>query len=86
MIIKYKYGFSYKEFLFGWKDKELFRLPTVKKLRAYPLRKLDKILIGNNDGYRIVRDRKTIKQLMEITEIINHNYVINGKNNKDTPF
>ncbi len=86
MIIKYKYGFEYKSFLFGWKNKELYRLPSVSDLRHYPLKKLNKIPIGKKIGYRVVRDKKTINQLMELTEIINYNYIIAGKQNKDCPF
>lgn len=89
MIQNFKYGFEYKGFNFGWKDKKLFRLPTTTKdLRSYPLKELPIIEIGKkkNKGYRIVRDKKTIEQLMEITEVIDYKYEINGKKSKDTPF
>lgn len=86
MIIIYKYGFTYKGFLFGWKEKKLYRLPSEKNLRNYSLKELSKIKINNHDGYRVVRDKKTIKQLMEMTELINYRYVVNGKQSNDTPF
>ena len=39
MTKKYKYGFDYKGFQFGWKSKELYRLLTSKNKRSYPLKK-----------------------------------------------
>ena len=86
MVIHFKYGFEYKGFNFGWKDKNLFRLPSTKHKKHFPLRKLSIIKIGNKKGYRVVKDKKTIDQLMEITEIINYTYTINGKDSTDTPF
>lgn len=90
MTVNYKYGFTYKGFSFGWKDKKLFRLPSFKNLKSYPLKEVPPIKMGTKKkpktGYRVVRDRKTIDQLMLLTEIINYKYVVNGKNSKDTPF
>jgi hypothetical protein len=86
MIWNFKYGFEYKGFNFGWKDKKLFRLPSEKNLRNYPLKELKLIKIGNKEGYRVVRDKKTINQLMEITETINFKYIVNGKKHVDCPF
>ena len=86
MVTLYKYGFVYKGFNFGWKDKILFRLPSEKNLNYYPLKKLSSIDIGNKKGYRVVRDKKTIDQLMEITEVINYKYIVNGKYSKNCPF
>ena len=86
MTVNYKYGFEYKGFNFGWLNKKLYRLPSTKNLRSYPLKELNEIKINKSKGYRVVRDRKTIKQLMEMTEIINFKYTINGKNNNDCPF
>ena len=89
MIINFKYGFKYKNFLFGWhdsKEDELYRLPSVSNNRNYDLKLLSKIKIGKQEGYRIVRDKKTINQLKELTEQINYTYVVNGYKSKDTPF
>ena len=86
MIQNFKYGFEYKGLNFGWKNKKLFRLPSTKHLRSYPLRELPLIKIGKNKGYRVVRDKKTIDQLMEITEVINYKYEVNGIGSKDCPF
>lgn len=84
--IIFKYGFEYKGLNFGWKNKILYRLPSEKNLRNYPLKKLNPIKIGNKTGYRVVKDKKTIDQLMEITEIINFEYIVNGHKNQDCPF
>lgn len=86
MITNFKYGFEYKSFNFGWKDKVLYRLPSQKNLKTYPLKKLSLIEIGNKKGYRVCRDKKTIDQLMEITEVINYKYVVNGYGHRDTPY
>lgn len=86
MIWNFKYGFTYKEFNFGWRNKKLFRLPTIKNLKSYPIKELSTIDVGNKKGYRVVRDKKTIEQLMELTEIINYKYVVNGKGDDDCPF
>lgn len=86
MILNFKYGFTYKELNFGWKDKVLYRLPSFTKMKSYPLKKLDLISIGNKKGYRVNRDKKTIKQLMEITEKIDYTYCVNGVNSDDCPF
>ncbi|QQV91498.1 hypothetical protein M1M25_gp063 [Tenacibaculum phage Gundel_1] len=63
MVIKFKYGFEYKNFLYGWNKKELYRLPIIVHKRSYPLKKLNSIKINSHKGYRIVKDKKTIKQL-----------------------
>lgn len=86
MTINFKYGFEYKGFTFGWKEQNLFRLPSKKYNRHYPLKKLSKIKVGSKDGYRVVREKKSISQLMELTEVINYTYTVNGKQSKDTPF
>jgi hypothetical protein len=86
MILNFKYGFTYKELNFGWKDKKLYRLPSTKKLTIYPLKEVPQIEVGNKKGHRVCRDKKTIEQLMELTEVINYKYIINGKGSLDTPF
>jgi len=81
MIIKYKYGFEYKGFLYGWKDKELFRLPTTKGMRTYGLLPLKK---WNDKGYYIGRDRKSFSQIETMTNFINFEY--QKIKDKDVPF
>lgn len=86
MIRIYRYGFKYKNFTFGWFKKNLYRLPSESNLKFYPLKKLNIIDIGNKKGYRIVRDKKTIEQLQEMTEVINYKHIINGNKSEHTPF
>lgn len=85
MILTFKYGFLYKGMIYGWKNKELYRLPYTNKANMnYPLKKLDQIIIGNKPGYLIGRDRKTIDQLQELTILIDKEYSI--IKDEDTPF
>lgn len=86
MVRNYKYGFEYRGFTFGWFKKELYRLPSIVHLRSYPIRKLNKIKVGNKDGYRVVRDRLTVDQLMEMTEVIDFTHTINGMGSENCPF
>lgn len=77
MIIRFKYGFEVNGFIFGWNKKDLYRLPVFINKRSYSLKKLNKINInGKLNGYRVNTKPKTIKQLQELTEIINYDYVI----------
>ena len=66
-INNFEYGFLYKGFIFGWKDNKLFRVTSTKG-NHYPLKELNKIKVGNRDGYRVVRDKKTIEQLKELSD------------------
>ncbi len=86
MIQNFKYGFEYKGFKYGWLKKELYRLPSQKHRRHYGLRKLPIIKVGNKDGYRVVRDRFTIDQLMNLTERIDYRHVVNGAGSDDCPY
>ena len=71
MIRKYKYGFEYKGFLYGWKNKELIRLPTTKGLRNYGLLRLKK---WKDKGYYVGRERKSFNQIEAMTILINFEY------------
>lgn len=66
--------------LFGWKDKQLYRLPQMIGLRFYPLKKC-----GTWDkGYIVARKRKSIKQLEAMTIFINFEHQL--IKDKDCPF
>ena len=84
LIVKFKYGFEYKGFVFGWKDKELYRLPSSSGRNNYVLKKLKKITVGNKMGYRIKRDKLTVEQLEQKTILINKE--IQKITDKDLPF
>jgi len=66
--MKIKEGFKYKGFKYGWSAKKLYRLPGTKEGRQYQLRELPKIKVGNQSGFRICRDRKTVAQVVALTE------------------
>lgn len=71
MVMNFKYGFEEKGFIFGWKDKELYRLSSIRRGRHYPLKKLKKIIVGNQAGYNINRKKQSINQLLDKTVLIN---------------
>lgn len=70
--MKFKYGFFYKKYFFGWHKGDLYRLPKVGKY-TIAFKKLDKIKIGKSKkkGYLVAHDRKTIDQLKALTTVIN---------------
>jgi len=65
--MQFKEGFIHKGFKFGWHNKKLYRLPLVRKGKRYSLRKLDIIPIGNKEGFRLIRDKKSIDQVRDMT-------------------
>lgn len=66
-------GFKYKNFKFGWSEGKLFRLPIKIAGRTYNLREVPTINITKNiQGYRIIRDRKSLRQLLSMTKKINY--------------
>ena len=80
------YGISYNGILYGWYEKELYRLPIVIGLRNFGFKKLNKVPIGNNFGYRLSQKGFTINQLLEITVLLNEPYLIKKINHDSTPF
>lgn len=87
MVKKFKYGFDYGGIRYGWNKKKLFRLPTfTESKKSLPLKELNLIDVGNKKGYRVSGDRKTIDQLMEITERIDYTYEVSGNGSDDCPF
>lgn len=80
MIVKFKYGFSFKDILFGWKNKKLYRLPQMIGERFYPLKKCGEW----EDGFIVGRMRKSNKQLKDMTIFINFEY--QDIKDEDCPF
>jgi len=80
MILKYKYGFEFNGVLFGWKDKELYRLPQMIGKRFYPLKKCG----SYEGGYHVCRKRKSIQQLKSMTHFIN--FEVEEIESSDCPF
>ena len=83
-MIDFKYGFEHKGFVFGWHQKQLYRLPSANG-KCYPLKKLNEIKVGKQIGYRIRRDKFSLRQLQAKTILIYRNIFIAEKNN-DLPF
>jgi hypothetical protein len=84
MILKFKYGFEYEGFLYGWNNKELYRLPSTSGNKSYGLKKLDSIVVGNSVGYRIKQQKFSINQLKNRTIFIDKEYQV-IKNEVDIP-
>ncbi len=69
--INFVEGFKYKSFTFAWKNQILYRLPKNKKGRHYPMREVPLIDITDNiQGYRIMREKKTLDQVRLMTDKI----------------
>jgi hypothetical protein len=81
MITTYTYGFKYKNVLYGWLNKKLYRMPQNIGKRFYPLLEVKK---WENKGYRVGRDKKSFKQLEYMTVFINHE--VQEIKSKDLPF
>ena len=80
----FEIGFTHKGMQYGWKDKELYRLPSVMESgKTYGLKKLSIIPIGHKNGYRCVKDKLTIDQLKQISHSIH--VVVDDKKHKDLP-
>ena len=89
MIKKIRYGFIVDKINYGWIKGSLYRLPQMMGKRFMALKKLKKQGInGTAEGYYVGNPPrlKTIKQMETMTEVINYEHVINGKNSDDTPF
>ena len=80
MIIKYKYGLFHNDKLYGWKDKELFRLPQKIGKSYYGLLKCKRW----KDGFFLGADRKSKIQLEAMTIVIDKE--ISVVKDKDMPF
>ena len=80
MLITFKHGFEHDGFLYGWYQKELYRLPICVGTRKYRLKKLNAIMVGNKVGYRIRRAKLTIEQLKDKTMLINTELVVPNEN------
>lgn len=67
--IIFEQGFKHREFKFGWLKDILYRLPTTVHGRDYSMREVPIINITSNiQGYRIIRDKKSIIQAKAMTK------------------
>ena len=83
MLLKFKYGFEYLGFQYGWLNKELYRLPSTSGNYHYGLKKLNIIKVGNKKGYRIKKQKLTIEQIKERTVLIKTEIIV--VKDKDIP-
>jgi hypothetical protein len=66
MIVRFKYGFIHDNKVYGWKDKQLFRLPQQIGLRFYGLKECKPW----KDGFVLGSSRKSLSQLQSMTILI----------------
>ena len=71
MKLKFKYGFNYKDFLYGWLKKELYRLPSTSGNKSYGLKRLSLIKVGVGEGYRLKKDKLSVLQCKNMAVEIN---------------
>lgn len=67
-----KYGILHDGIVYGWIDKELYRLPSTKGIISYGYKKMKPCVVGNNKGYWIGRRQKSMVQLQGMTVVINY--------------
>jgi hypothetical protein len=79
----FRYGVEWKGYMFGWFEKELYRLP-IKAEKNLLLKKLNPIKVGKRIGYRLRRDKLSVEQIKSMTKVINVKVEI-LKPNKDLP-
>lgn len=65
--IKFKTGFTKEAINYGWVGTDLYRLPSAKNGKVYPLLKLNSIKVGNSNGYNIARKKLSISQCLALT-------------------
>lgn len=66
-IIKIKSGFTKEAINYGWVGSDLYRLPSAKNGKVYPLLKLHSIKVGNGNGYNIARKKLSVNQCLALT-------------------
>ena len=79
--MRYKYGFRFDGKLYGWKNKQLYRLPQIIGKRFYSLKKCGKWM---DKGYYLGSQRKSHDQLEAMTCFIDHE--IEEIKDSDVPF
>lgn len=80
MTIRFNYGLFHDGKIYGWHEKELYRLPQMIGKRFYPKKKCAKW----NDGYFLGSDRKSKAQLKSMTVVIDKE--IQEIESSDCPF
>ena len=83
---KITHGITHKGIIYGWFEKELYRLPVHISNRYFCLKKLTKVPIGNQFGYRLSQKAFTINQLQELTCLLISPYYLKSNTHESTPF
>ena len=83
---KITHGISHNDITYGWHEKELYRLPIHIGNRYFCFKKLTKVPIGNQFGYRLSQKAFTINQLQEKTCLLLSPYYLKEINHESTPF
>ena len=83
-MITVKHGILHDGIMYGWIDKQLYRLPSTKGNKTYCYKKMTPTMVGNNAGYYFGRRKKTLAQLQQITTIINQRIFLTK--DEDLPF
>ena len=74
-MLSIKEGFEFEEFKYGFKKGTLFRLPSTKNGRYYPIKEVPRIkLSATSEGYRLCRMKKSITQVHSMLEKVNWKY------------
>ena len=67
----YKYGFTYKGVMYGWKNKKLYRFPYVKNNRSYSLLEIKFYCFNSTMVANIQKTKLTINRIKNLTTEIN---------------
>lgn len=81
-----KYGVSHNNIIYGWLEKNLYRLPVKIGKRYYGFKKLVKIEIGRKYGYKLSQKPFTEAQIKEKTVLLSEPYILTELIDKDVPF
>lgn len=82
--MEFKYGFIYKGVRYGWKDKNLYRLPFERNKRTFGLKQIPQYVFKSTQVYNIQRDKLTILKLKERT--VNVNWTVEEIEDNEIPF
>lgn len=83
-MVNVKHGILHNGILYGWINKELYRLPSTKGTKTYCYKKMTPTIVGNNTGYYLGRRKKTLAQLQQMTTVINQRIFLTK--DEDLPF
>lgn len=81
-----KYGVTHNNIIYGWLEKELYRLPVKIGVRHYGFKKLLKIEIGRKYGYKLSQKPFTDAQLKAKTVLLSEPYTLIEIKDKDLPY